>query len=603
MFPFLATPWALLGLLALPALAAIYLLRSRFRRVPVSSLMLWADQLQARQGGLRLDRLQTPLLFFLELMALALLAVAAADPRAATGQAARPLVVVLDDSYSMQAGGAESPRCQALAALDEELRGGGDYAVRFVLAGKAPQALGEPVRGASEALALLDGWKCRAPECRLEEAIGFAGELGGTKAVLLVLTDHAPAVPPEKGRVRWWAFGKARPNVAFVNAARSVQQKGQRCLLEIANLSAQTQATRLVIEAEGGGVVHAEALRLTPGQTRRVAFQVKPDTPALTARLGDDALDIDNRVTLLPEAKPPVSLRVRIADEVLRPLVERALQATGRTVMDRARPELLFTDTEDADPESPDTWVIRLLAEKDAEAFVGPFVLDRTNPLTEGLSLQGVVWGAGKGRSLPGMPVVLAGNVPLVTDAEGPTGGHELRVRLRPDLSTLQDTPAWPVLVWNIVQWRGAQAPGLRRVNLRLGESAVLITPPEVQEVEVIAADGSRRKVPVHDRHVLIPADDVGRYQVVAGGAHHGFAVNALDRAESDLRACAAGQWGEWAMADTGATEVRSLSWLLLLLVLGVLTAHVALVARGTRPVALEATSQETRAAVPGRLA
>jgi len=73
--------------------------------------------------------------------------------------------------------------------------------------------------------------------------------------------------------------------------------------------------------------------------------------------------------------------------------------------------------SEDADPDRPDTWVVRLLVEKEAEAFVGPFVLDRSHPLTEGLSLQGVVWGAGPGKSLPGLPVVLAGNVPLLTDA------------------------------------------------------------------------------------------------------------------------------------------------------------------------------------------
>jgi len=39
--PWLAYPLAMLGLAAVPALAAIYFLRSRFRRRPVSSLMLW----------------------------------------------------------------------------------------------------------------------------------------------------------------------------------------------------------------------------------------------------------------------------------------------------------------------------------------------------------------------------------------------------------------------------------------------------------------------------------------------------------------------------------------------------------------------------------
>ena len=42
-------------------------------------------------------------------------------------------------------------------------------------------------------------------------------------ALLLVLTDQAPPenTVPEKGRMQWWAFGSPRPNLAFVNAART----------------------------------------------------------------------------------------------------------------------------------------------------------------------------------------------------------------------------------------------------------------------------------------------------------------------------------------------------------------------------------------------
>src|SRR4051812_19591336 len=106
MFPLLTYPLALAGLaVGVPALLAIYWLRNRFRRRVVSSLMLWADAREARAGGTRLHRLQTPLLFLLELAAVGLLVLAAADPQVRTRQGARPLVVVLDDSFSMLAGG------------------------------------------------------------------------------------------------------------------------------------------------------------------------------------------------------------------------------------------------------------------------------------------------------------------------------------------------------------------------------------------------------------------------------------------------------------------------------------------------------------------
>ncbi len=110
MLPLFTTPMAFWGLLALPVLVGIYWLRTRHRRYPVSSLMLWLDPQESRQGGTRIDRLRTPLLFFLELIALTLLALAAADPHLPLRESVRPLIVILDDSFSMQAGGERLPR-------------------------------------------------------------------------------------------------------------------------------------------------------------------------------------------------------------------------------------------------------------------------------------------------------------------------------------------------------------------------------------------------------------------------------------------------------------------------------------------------------------
>src|SRR5262249_56617253 len=127
--------WA--GCAALPALPAIYYLRSRFRRYPVSSLILWQHQREAREGGLRVQRLQTPLVFFLELAALLLLTLAAAGPENLTATGGHPLVIILDDSFSMRAGGDDSARNRAAAAVLDEVRAAGGP-VRFVPARGAP---------------------------------------------------------------------------------------------------------------------------------------------------------------------------------------------------------------------------------------------------------------------------------------------------------------------------------------------------------------------------------------------------------------------------------------------------------------------------------
>jgi hypothetical protein len=577
MFSLFTLPWALLGLLAVPALIAIYWLRNRFRQVPVSSLIFWMREQENREGGLRIRRLQTPLLFFLELLAIVALVLAAAGPLISSAEDTSPLVVVLDDSYSMQAGGEDSPKRKASAAVAEELRRGRHQSVRFVLAGEHPQVLGAPLLTTAEALPLLEDWHGRAPSANLEDGIGLAAEMGGPRARILVVSDHAPATVPGPGRLQWWAFGTSRPNLALVTATRTLREGQERCLLEVANLSAEPHSTTLLVTLPEEQELHRTLLQLAPEETRRVTLRLPPDTPALEARLDPDALAIDNKVVLLPEAPRPVRVAVRFKDSVLRSLVEKALKATQRAFLTETAPDLVFTAGEaDAVPRA---WQVQLVVDKEAEAYVGPFVIERSHPLTQGLSLDSVIWGAGKSSQITGLPVILAGNIPLVTDTEDADGRHTLRLHLRQDLSTLQDTPAWPILFWNLLQWRAGQRPGLHRANFRLGESPVLIAPPGVEMVQVTSPDGTARQVQVHDGRAVFRADDVGRYNVKAGEQTYRFTVNALNREESDLRSAASGRWGEWQTPSRAAVELQSLSWVLLLLAGVALTVHLTLTA------------------------
>lgn len=578
--PIFTNPLALAGLAAIPVLVGIYFLHRRYRPVPVSSLMLWLDPRTAREGGSRVERLRTPLLFYLELAALALFALAAAGPQVPAAQRARPLVVVLDDSFSMLAGEPDSPRARARKALEEELRQRSRPSVRFVLAGDRPQTLGDPAHSTQEALERLDAWHCRAPAAQLDEAITLAGELGGELALLLVLTDHPPETVPGKGRVQWWAFGKALPNFAFVNAARSARDGVERCLLEIANLSDQPRAPHLTIEP--GVKLDRPPPELQPREVYRVVFQLDGDAPAIRARLGDDALAIDNQLTLLPVRPRPVRVTVDVADASLRKPLEKALSATRSALVRDERPDIRFSDRDD--DAISDAWRVRLVADKDANVYAGPFIIDRNHPLAEGLSLQGVVWGAGKSSEVPGAPVILAGNVPLITDVERPGGSHEVRLRLRPDLSTLQDTPAWPVLVYNLLQWSQAQAPGLSRPNVRLGEEAVLTLARQRETVEVATPSGQVFAVAVSDRRAALRGEEVGTYEFRSPDNHSVLgtvAVNALNRDESDLSECTTSRWGDWMDETSLRMEYQSISWLLLLIALGVVTVHLVFAVRG----------------------
>ena len=586
MLPLFTYPLALAGLIGVPLLVGIYLLRNRFRRQQVSSLMLWLDVREARQGGTRIRRLQTPLLFLLELLAILLLILAASNPHLRLSQTARPLVVVLDDSFSMLAGGDGSPRQEGLRAVRELMRERPPSTIRFVLAGEKPLTLGEPVRTVAEVEPILSkDWQCRSPAAHLDEAIALASDLGGDLGLLLVLTDHPPEENkvPDKGRLQWWSFGTPRANFAFVSAARTSREGPDRCLLEIANLSDKPDSTTLTIETDNG-VLERTPIDLSPGQTKRMILTLKPNTPALRAYLKPDDLAIDNEVLLLPNASRPVRVAIRVGAKELREPLTKAIKSVRNATITDTQPELVFVDDAD-EVDGGEAWVVRMLAEKDAEAYTGPFVLDRTHPLTDGLSLRGVIWGAGKTEALDGNPVIMAGNVLLLTDsvstADGAFARHELHWRLRPDLSTLQDSPDWPILIWNILSWRSSQALGPTRPNVRLGETVTVAFPTILKDpVRLKPPGGDTHTLTAHGRTVAIKTEEVGQYGVKGGDSEFVFAVNALNRDESDLTGCLPGKWGNWFDETTIHLEYRSVGWAVLLLLLGVLTLHLFLAAR-----------------------
>ena len=595
MIPTFTLPLGFLSLLAIPGLVAIYLLRSRSRRYPVSSLMLWVNQQQAREGGLRVERLQTPLLFFLELLAIILLALAIAAPIIRTTQGAIPLMVVLDDSFSMLAGVDETPRIRAIAALEEQLAPQGfnlfanrRYAVRYVLAGTEPQVLNEPARTADEAIDQLEAWRCLSPSADLGAAISFAAELGGQETLILVLTDEPPPQILGEDRMQWWAFGIPHSNMAFVNATRTVTDSGERCLLEITNLSPYVGITELIVEVDDAGsesssaLLHQSVLEIDPRATRRIFLNLPPKTPPFRARIGEDSLGIDNTVRLLPQYRKPVLVDVRIQEPRLRSLVENALASTDRALSAKTGPQLLFLDETTVADDAADAWSMRVITEPAASAYLGPFVIDLTHPLTEGLSLDGVVWGAGAKEPFMGTPIITAGNVPLLTDTEQFTGVHEIRLRLRPDLSTLQNSPNWPILMWNLLEWRASQTPGLERTNLRLGEFGVLRTKLGITSVEVVSPDGGTLVQPVLDREINLKAKAVGIYEIRAGLDKCAFSSNALYQAESDLTDKATGRWGDWGDATLRWWGYQSFAWFFLLLAIGILTLHLFFVKRET---------------------
>ncbi|MBI4750810.1 MAG: BatA domain-containing protein [Acidobacteria bacterium] len=598
MLPLFSHPLAFWGILSIPVLVAIYFLRNRFRRRTVSSLMLWMEERQTREGGRLFERLPLPLWFYVELAIILLLILGAAGPRMLTGSQARPLIVILDNSFSMLAGDTSSPKTNALSAIESEIAKSDGRPVRFILAGQSPQLIGEVTR--KEALAdVLTQWNCGAINVNLREAITLASALETKQgARLMVITDHAPEndFDPNSGTVQWMAFGAARPNCAIVNA----NWNGERCLLEIANLSGQSLRTELTLET-GTAQATQSTLDLEANEVRRLIFKVNQRVettgnrppPSIRARLSDDQLLIDNEVIVFPPPRKKIRTDLRIANETLKQLFESALVATDQVQLTAAGPELVITDQPTDTLAGPGLWTLRILADQSAESFLGPFVVNQGHPLAEGLALNGVIWGAGRpaaGTPLAGTPVITAGNVPLVTETERSNNRHDIVMHFRPDLSTLQTSPNWPILVFNLLNWRASQSPGIHQSMYRLGTDAAMTVDPETVSLDVVTPQKQTQSVVIREKTVSVPANQVGVFEIhpkqktsSASPQNWYFAVNALSQTESNLMNCVTGQWGNWLNAPNGLTEYRSIAWIFLLLAAAGLTLHSALIARNAQ--------------------
>ena len=573
MFPFLTYPLALLALATLPALAAIYILRNRYRRRSVSSLMLWKFAVQSKAGGAKVHRLQLPLLFFLELLILILLVTAATGPHWNLPQSTRPLIVVLDDSFSMRAvhDGA-SAQTRAKDFLQKIFRHQPPPSTRLILAGSEPRLLGAPAKTWAQVDESLHQWKCWSPDAAIDSALTLASELGRQQANILILTDHKPADEKiSSHRLEWHSFGAPLENLAIVNASRTAFGDQDRCLLEIANLSANPRMTKIFVQSGTNSTAQPLLASLGPQERQRFVFNIPRITPSLRATLEPDALAEDNEAQLLPPIRKRIRVQVVLTNEAFSTLINRTLDATGLRAAISENPELVVHET-DAVANS-NSWSLRCVTTANATAFTGPFIIDASHPLAEGVALEGVIW-AGAGLTNPpgDAPVILAGNAPLLSTREDAAGRRHLTLNLNPQLSTLTGTPDWPILFWNILQWRAAEMPGLKESNARLGAEVILKTTGE--PVTITLPDGTASSFPKTADELAIETPLPGIYSVAMGATTNQFSVNALVADESDLSAAVTGQWGVWSGDRERRFEEAPLAWIFGLLALTLLTLH-----------------------------
>lgn len=523
----ITNPLALIGLAAVPALLAVYLLRNRVKHHRVSSLMLWVERSRMTTGGGWFQRNRLPLLFFLELLIILLLIWAATNPLRLSREAARPLIVVLDNSASMSAVGNDGMNVaeRAQKKLPRLIKQNRFSPVRYLLAGSEPRWLNED---------FSKDWKLTEPAFNVDKALLLARENSTPSTKILVISDARPATRPTSGNLRWMAFGQPLKNNGFVNGVRS----GERCMVEIAG-SGNTE-----LELKLGDQTKTVSVELPARKIFRLA---DPKAP-FEASLPNDALELDNRVHLLAKPEKKVQIQQSIRTPEFAELIARSIAATGMGV--GGEPELIITD---GNPTltNLETWVLHIVAAKEASPFTGPFVVDHDSKLMEGVSFEGLIWAASEQSAMPGMPIVMAGNVPLLTRQDDLAGRAHFYLQIDPALSTMQHSPVWPTLIWNLLQARAALQPGFKEVNLRPGIPMVFVGDAEVVEPET-----------------------PGIVELESEGETFRAVYNFMDAEESDLSSQGLGDDGDWMESETVEREYTALAPVIIVAALGLLSLH-----------------------------
>jgi Ca-activated chloride channel family protein len=257
------TPLALLGLLFVPAVVAMYLLKLRREERPVPSTLLWHRLVADVEANAPWQRLRRSLLFLLQLLLVIVLVLLAARPfLERPAGLARDIVLVVDTSASMGATDLQPDRLAAAkaAAIDalRDLPTGGKVSV--IEAGRTARIVSSGSTDLGRVRLAIDSIRGTSAPGDLGDALVLASELAAQSgdAQVLIATDAALASVPKVSvdapvRVLRVGSDSGTHNQAIVAlAVRTAPSAVTRSVfVSIANLDTQYADRRLELWGDG----------------------------------------------------------------------------------------------------------------------------------------------------------------------------------------------------------------------------------------------------------------------------------------------------------------------------------------------------------------
>jgi Ca-activated chloride channel family protein len=302
-----ATPLALLGLLFIPAVIAMYLLKLRRDEAVVPSTLLWSRLVADVEANAPWQKLRRSLLLLLQLLLVVILAMLAARPFIERPAGlARDLVLVVDTSASMGATDVVPDRITVArqAAIDalRELPTGGKVSV--IAADRSARIVVNESTDLGRVRDAIAGITATPARGDLGDALELASKLAARSgdAQVLVATDAALATDPTvrvAAPIKVLPVGRDRKNQAIVAlAVRTAPSAVTRSVfISVANLDLELVPRRVELWGDGGLLEVRDILLEPQARAEIIIDDVPRDIGAVEVRLTGS----DPAVTTAPD--------------------------------------------------------------------------------------------------------------------------------------------------------------------------------------------------------------------------------------------------------------------------------------------------------------
>lgn len=584
---YFANPWGLLGLLSLPAIVAIHMFHHRYPPLLISGAHLWGAEMQVTTAGRKRERLPITTSLILELLAALLISLVLANPIFGDTGRVEHLIVILDNSASMQAQppGEPSFRQSALAHLEKRVdQLQRNAVVTLMTTGRRIQKIVGPVSW-PEARAALTEWQPSETVHDMQPAWDRAAQLSAGNGQILFLTDHIPeegvTLPDEMEII---SVGQKCENIGFTTARWSFDSEtgtGQ-IFLRLANYGSQP-AEILLKGSTRTQELFQRKTSLSAKTTAPIEIPIPGGVGEIVVELFSerDSLACDNSVTLIEPRVRTVKVANQLgAEHSAQAAVDKILTALPDVeVTSGTSPHLAIGPAAALPHSSSSLWWLGIgpfsneKAEQDqALDLLGPFLLEKQHPLLNGVVLGGVVWGGVQKWPYEVVPIISAGSTPLMGRITGTlTTGFALNLDL--SRSNITQSPDWPIVMMNLIEERRNALPGLQRWNYRLTEDIQfrlyegLADPAGKSPPELVLESASGSKPLLRSEVVFISSPDKpGVYTIKEGEQEFGrFAVNFFDPRESNLSDLTPGQLSPKSRPVELFAVDDPFSWLILL--------------------------------------